>query len=450
MPTNQSHGAGPTPAGQGRPSRRPTLPNLLVSHFPQGESWQASCVTQRIPVTGDWYHQTTAGRPSIEALTGLRWFAALAVCLSHNVPGGKTPLVVATFFSSGYMGVTIFFVLSGFVMTVTYVEAMPGPKFGNKWNYAVARVARVVPLYLLVLFVVILWNFNPAPRSVIWWHVLAIQAWSGNLGVAYSWNGPGWSVGVETFLYAMFPLLILLSRGLTSTRRVVVLALLVVAVMATLLILFHLGGNDQLPRWHPASAHRWLYRSPLMRLGDFLLGICCALIYARERHRVSLVRAAPFVAAAMSMLILVLMAVPQLSLTAPSYDLAYALPGALLILGLALSPDRGIARLLGSVALVALGEASYAFYLVHVPVGAFVTTGRLSNGLTPSSVTVFIVGILFLVVLSWGLHVSFERPARVFLRKRLSISPTKRIETRLPSKMIQESLNWRTCVTTDN
>lgn len=391
-------------------------------------------MTQRIPVTGDWYHRTTAGRPRIEPLTGLRWCAALAVCLSHNVPKGKTPLVVSTFFTSGYMGVTIFFVLSGFVLTVTYSKALVEPRIANTWNYAVARIARVMPLYLLVLVFVIACWINPSPRSGILWHVLAIQAWSGDLKLAYSWNGPGWSVGVELFLYAMFPMLILLTRFLTSTRRVVVLAIVVVAAMAILVILFHANGNDKLPLSDPASAHRWLYRSPLTRLGDFILGICGALIYARERHRVTLVRAAPFVAATLSVLILALMMVPKQIITSPTYyDLAYAVPGALLILGLALSPDKGIARLLGSVALVALGELSYAFYLIHVPVGIFVIGAQLSNGFTPVSVALFILDLLLLIALSWGLHVSFERPARVFLRKRLSTSPTRRNEFRSQS-----------------
>ena len=76
----------------------------------------------------------------------------------------------------------------------------------------------------------------------------------------------------------------------------------------------------------------------------------------------------------MSVLILALMMAPKVINSFPSYDLAYAVPGVLLILGLALSPDPGIARLLGPVALVALGELSYAFYLIHVPIGLFVLT----------------------------------------------------------------------------
>jgi peptidoglycan/LPS O-acetylase OafA/YrhL len=392
---------------------------------------------ERVPVTGDLYHRTTAGRPRIESLTGLRWCAALAVFLSHNVPGGKTPLIISTFFSSGYIGVTLFFVLSGFVLTVTYGNVMAEPRITNIWNYAVARIARVMPLYwLILLLVAVVWIFfGPAATTAgLWWHFLAIQAWSGDLKLAYSWNSPGWSVGVELFLYAMFPILVLLTGALTSTRKVVILAIFVVAAMATLVIFFHVTGNDRLPWTDPASAHRWLYRSPLTRLGDFTLGICGALIYARERDRPNLIKAAPLVAAAMSILILGLMTVPQLLDSSLSYDLVYAVPGAVLILSLALSPHQGIARFLGSVALVALGELSYAFYLIHVPVGGqFQNWGVSPHGFTPVGTTVLVLILLFLIAVSWGLHVSFERPARIFLRKHLSITPARTSEPRSQS-----------------
>lgn len=334
------------------------------------------------------------------------------------------------------MGVTLFFILSGFVLTVTYGNAMAERRIASIWNYAVARIARVMPLYwLILLFVVVVWvSFGPAATIAgLWWHVLAIQAWTGDLKLAYSWNSPGWSVGVELFLYAMFPILILLAGVLTSTRKVLIFAIFAVAAMAALVILFQLTGNDKLPLSDPASAHRWIYRSPLMRLGDFTLGMCGALIYARERDHAKLVKTAPFVAAAMSMVILGLMAIPQLINSSASYDLAYAVPGAVLILSLALSPHQGIARFLGSVALVALGELSYAFYLIHAPVGGQFERqgwGVSPNGFTPVSVTVLIFVLLVLVALSWGLHVSFERPARVFLRKRLSIKPAQTSEPR--------------------
>ncbi|MEI6540831.1 MAG: acyltransferase [Planctomycetota bacterium] len=370
----------------------------------------------------NWYHRTIDGNPRIEALTGLRWCAALAVFLSHFAPKGVESSLFTTFCSNGYMGVTIFFVLSGFVLTITYSKGLAEPSATNTWNYAVARVARVIPLYLFVLCLVVASRRNAAPLSALWQHALALQAWSGDVKIAYAWNGPGWSVGVELFLYAMFPLLILLTRFLKSTRSVVWLGIAVVALMTLVLIFFHITGRDQLPLSDPASAHRWIYRSPLLRLGDFTLGICCAVIYARERHRTLLLRAAPLVAAAMSVLILTLMMIPQISLTSPTFDLAYALPGAILILGLALSPGQGIARLLGSAALVLLGELSYAFYLIHAPAGRLLMTVMRdeSSGSHLKSAAVWLGCLLLLIALSWVLHISIERPARVFLRKRLS------------------------------
>ena len=381
---------------------------------------------RRIPLTGDLYDRTTAGRPRIESLTGLRWFAALAVFLSHNVPGGKTPSSVSTFFSSGYMGVTLFFVLSGFVLTVTYGASLAEPRFANVWNFGVARIARVMPLYWLVLasVVVVLIFFGSAPTSEgLWWHFLALQAWAGDLKTAYSWNGPGWSVGVELFLYAIFPILILMTRVLSSTRKAVILAALVVVGMVALVVLFHVTGHDELPREDPASAHRWIYRCPLLRIGDFMLGICGAVIYVRERNRARLVRVAPLFAAGASLLMLVLMMVPPLLESSLSYDLAYAFPGAILILALALGPHRGVAKFLGSASLVTLGELSYAFYLIHVPVGSlFQIAGISRNGFTSVSISVLIFVLVLLVAMSWALHVLFERPARMFLRKRLSLT----------------------------
>lgn len=392
-----------------------------------GESAQGES-RRRVPIAGDIYHQTNAGRPRIESLTGLRWFAALAVFLSHNVPEGRTPVSISTFFSSGYMGVTLFFVLSGFVLTITYGGVMARPCFADVWNYGVARIARVMPLYWLVLALLVLAvNGFGSPQTYegLWCHVLAIQAWFGDLKIAYGWNAPGWSVGVELFLYAVFPILILITWVLTSTRRALIVAALVVLGMVALVVLFHVTGGDVLPREDPASVHRWIYRCPLTRVGDFTLGICAAIIYTRERNRARLVAAAPLIAAAMVVLIFALMTLPSLLDSSPSYDLAYALPAAILIFSLALAPDQGISRLLGSVSLVALGEFSYAFYLIHIPVGSLLQgAGVSANGFTPLSVANTTFVLLLLITISWALHVSFERPARVFLRKKFSLPVT--------------------------
>lgn len=343
------------------------------------------------------------------------------VFMHHNVPKGATPTYVTNFFYSGYMGVTIFFVLSGFVLTITYL-GMVEPSMRSTWNFAVARFARVIPLYWLVLFVVVfIIKLYPARMSEVWGHILAVQAWSSDVNYAYAWNGPGWSIGVEVFLYAAFPVLILLTKYFNSTKKAVAVLCCVALGMAAILVFFHLTGRAQLPMTDPTSAHRWLYRSPLLRLGDFILGMCCAIIYLRERANEQLVRLAPFFAVAAVVAIVVLMVTPDMLLSAASFDFAYAVPGVVLILALALAPDVGIAKILGSVPLVALGEWSYAFYLIHIPLGIFIIRGILTDGFTPLNTAIFASGLLLMVGASWILHIFFERPARVFIRRRLSV-----------------------------
>jgi len=367
----------------------------------------------------DYYRHTTAGLPRIESLTGLRWFAVLAVFFSHNVPGGNTRSWVSSLFGSGYMGVTVFFVLSGFILTVTYGDSLSEPTWSRVGNYAVARFARIYPVYLFVLLYVVFSTASSSSLPSGWWqHFFAIQAWNSDVNFAYALNGPGWSIGVETFMYAMFPLLILIFRPLLRTpARGLLLACGAVIFIAAAWFYFRQTGRAGLPVEDPASAHRWLYRMPAMRLGDFVLGIGASAAFLGLRGRAGVHKWAPWVATLSSILIIALMATPKLFRSAISWDLLYAVPAAVLIFALALTPDRGLARFLGTRPLVALGEMSYAFFLVHVPIGGLMFGGVLAAGFTPLSVATLVMGLLMTICLSWGIHLLVERPARIWIRR---------------------------------
>lgn len=363
----------------------------------------------------------------LEALTGFRFLAALVVVLSHlgGPPGAPEPL--RAFFASGYSGVTFFFVLSGFVITHNYAEHFRGGVHRQGlWSYAVARFSRVYPLYLLALVAVTLpMGWAELSRADWWLHALALQAWHPDVGVAYAYNGPGWSISVEAFLYACFPLVAWLLLPRLRTRLSLVCALVVVAAaMAALTLSFPIRDPIS-PLWGPDSAHRWLYRNPASRLGDFLLGALCARLLRSfdgpedERLRLRLGRACLLVGAGASV---GLMAWPAHFLTPASFDLSYALPAAALVLGLALAPSTLAARVLASRALVLLGEASYALYLIHQKIlqRTFPVTSvpRLWWPLA-GFVLLLCVGVAI------GLHLLVERPARGWLRRRLDRARVK-------------------------
>jgi len=361
-------------------------------------------------------------RPTrLEALTSLRFFAALAVFLHHyGVPGALSP-PFQTMASAGYCGVTVFFVLSGFVLAHNYYGGFQGGLTpAGLRTYAVARVARVYPLYLFVL----LWTAAPAllegkPVPRFWEHALALQAWDPHLEIAYAYNSPGWSLSVEFFLYACFPLLLLgLRRVDRSVTTLLVAAGSLAGLMVVLTLWFSLGPSHALPWEDPDSAHRWLYRSPAPRLGDFALGMLTARLYARLAAKPASARGGLALAGGGAVVIAALMAWPRHLYSVPSFDLSYALPAVAVILGLALAADSGPLRWFTRPSLVRLGEASYALYLIQMPFLEW--AGRLKTAAaTPAGYGVATALVLvMLCAVSLGLHHAVERPMQRVLRSR--------------------------------
>ena len=363
----------------------------------------------------------------LPALTGLRIFAALAVYFSHVGPPHGSPELLANFMNSGYSGVTIFFVLSGFVLAFNYFEAMRHPGVRGVYNFFVARFARVYPLYVVVLFYLFIHYHALGVDISGWWRsTLAIQAWDPNLFHAYAFDSPAWSIGVEFFLYACFPLLVPPLARLRTPRAILITAAGVALAMVILTAAFILSGNGDLPFTDPSSAHRWLYRMPLTRLGDFALGILAALLFVAIRNHDSAKRLGRPLALGAALAIIALMAWPALFNTAWSWDIAYAFPAVVLIFGLAIAPWGLLARGLSLGPMILLGEASYAFYLIHAPVLPFFGGGFWREAMSPTAFLNELCILGAILALAIGLHIAIERPARKYLRNWLTIGRHRR------------------------
>jgi peptidoglycan/LPS O-acetylase OafA/YrhL len=351
------------------------------------------------------------------ALTGLRIFAALAVCASHIGAPHGSPRWLALGFQSGYFGVTLFFVLSGFVLAINYADQLARLRPRRLWSYAVARIARVYPLYFAVLaYLAIKGHVETGHVSRAWpWHVASLQAWLPDVLDAFTY-GPSWSISVEAFLYLAFPFLIVALRPLAGVRGLLAAVLVTMAVLLVLAWWFEHSGRGALPVTDPGSAHRWLYRTPLTRLGDFLLGILAARLYAALRGRPRAGRAGAALALAGVAAILFFTTQSWMFYSSYSWDVAYAVPSTCLILGLALSPRAPLSRLLSLPAIVFLGEASYAFYLIHASAISSLGPGIWATRLSPGTFALELCVVGLVIALSIGLHIGLERPARRFLR----------------------------------
>lgn len=235
--------------------------------------------------------EVSSGRPPrIEALTGLRFIAAAIVLVEHFpqiVPGVSDHRL-----AQGGAGVSMFFVLSGFVLVLNYGDVLasrPGRRAIRR--FAVARVARVVPLHLLALAVtaaIVLWRSDPvstygggAVLVSLVANALLLHAWVP-ANVFDIWNGPAWSISAEAFFYVCLPLLVpfvvwpLMKRRWLGRAIAVVIAVQLAAFVAVSLV----AGQVLLDRSGDIEGTRLLVGRiatvPGLRLGEFVVGCLLA------------------------------------------------------------------------------------------------------------------------------------------------------------------------------
>jgi peptidoglycan/LPS O-acetylase OafA/YrhL len=226
---------------------------------------------------------STASRPRLPSLTGIRLFAALGVVGIHTGASwtGNSAAIDAA--GLGYLGVPLFFLLSG------YVLAWSGHSARSPAAFYRARAARYWPLHLLTFAIAV--AFLPMPVADLpklhlggaVANVFLVQAWFPHPGIYYGANGVAWSLSCEIFFYLLFPWLDRWIARLDpcALRR---LAGCVVFWMAAPVAAAHLGTHS----WdQPGGVWYWLtFICPLYNLGYFVLGLLLVrLVDLRRRPR---------------------------------------------------------------------------------------------------------------------------------------------------------------------
>jgi len=198
-------------------------------------------------------HARTGGvkdRAELRALTSVRGIAAWFVVLYHirfSIAG--LPPALVTIFGKGYLAVDFFFLLSGFVIWLTWGERIRAGGWRAVPRFLQKRIARIWPLHLLMLGCALGLALLLAatgrqdqyhyPFAQLPLHVLLLQNWGFTRHL--TWNDPSWSISAELGAYLLFPLLVLA----IDWRRVPTLAILVAigGLFAALhLIMANFGG----------------------------------------------------------------------------------------------------------------------------------------------------------------------------------------------------------------
>jgi peptidoglycan/LPS O-acetylase OafA/YrhL len=284
----------------------------------------------------------------LNRLTGIRAVAAIFVVFYHFGDSFASLFpafaVFRPLYKSGDMGVDLFFMLSGFILSLNYLDGFTVITAQNYWKFLRARLARIYPVHLFTLLLLTAFalsakgasvKVNAAHYSAFTWftNVFLVQMWPGfNRGL--SWNFPSWSISCEWFAYLLFPFFAFRVGSAKRPQIWFVLALLLYAVPCFF-------GIEQ----HPT---RWAL---LRVISEFLAGCFLFQIY-RYGWKSPL---PPWMSGLLSLSICALC-------THFEVTRAFSLPFfALLIWGLATNTQGWLA----GTAAVYWGQVSYSLYMTH-------------------------------------------------------------------------------------
>jgi peptidoglycan/LPS O-acetylase OafA/YrhL len=147
----------------------------------------------------------------ITQLDGLRCFAVLAVIWFHWASPPYKGIFLKT--SLGEIGVSLFFVLSGFLITKILLEAKSKAnctttRFSAIRIFYIRRFLRIFPVYYATLFTLALLNIPPH-REALGWHLLYLQNIYQNLTTSHIWGSHLWTLAVEEQFYLAWPFIII-------------------------------------------------------------------------------------------------------------------------------------------------------------------------------------------------------------------------------------------------
>lgn len=346
----------------------------------------------------------------IKPLTSLRFFFSVLVFTSHlwflEYDHPTVAYIHKNIFKEGFIGVSFFFILSGFIMSYSYGQKLLEDRISFT-NYWVARVARIYPVHFLTLVLAIPLSFN---TDVISWvdklllNLLLLQSFIPSDGYYLTFNAVSWSISTEMFFYIVFPVLVLL-----FTRRK-----LRWAVMLAYIVLIPIGVALTKDALH----HAIFYVNPLMRLGDFIVGMMLYRLYAQRKDNEYL-NNRRFANIAEVLTMLTMFGFLYFYKHIPMgyrYSLYYLPPMALLVY--VFSYSKGfISDIMSHRLFVFLGDVSFVFYMLHILVIRYYTMLQAEFTMLPLNYVAAI--ILYFVTLGLAIivHKYYEMPLSNYLRK---------------------------------
>lgn len=299
----------------------------------------------------------------IDQLTFTRFVAAIFIVVFHfggeSFPFNRASLSFVI--SQANVGVSYFFILSGFVMVIAY-----GVKDKiNSFEFLRNRLARIYPVYFLSLILLFIYYvsvlFAPISALDLMLDISLLKAWIPSKTTIF--NSPGWTLSVELFFYILFPFLFNYFYRKPNSFKKLALPILLFWLISQLVLHGYLYSS--LYKGYPSESHNFIYYWPLMHLNEFLIGNLAGLFFLQQKKEST----RNYDWLILGMLILMLLALKYHgSLIFHNGLLAVLFVPFILLLSL----NTGkITKLFKSKFLVFLGEISFGLYILQLPAYVF-------------------------------------------------------------------------------
>lgn len=354
---------------------------------------------------------------NLNPLTSLRFLAAFWVLLYHFKDHLGLDLGQFGLVAHGYLGVDLFFTLSGFILAHVYLADLEAKRFGYG-GFLKNRLARVYPMHLAALGAMIVlfagasalgagvgspdaFKLSDLPA-----HLFMVHAWGATDAVG--WNFPSWSISAEWAAYLLFPLvaMFVLKARAGAAMAAGALALCLVSFAA-------LDNLHQVLPWVGQDFSQMTAQIGALRiLPSFLFGVA---LYAFGRaHPAPKSWAWP--------LVLVSAAWIAAVLTLGLWPALVWFGFAGMLYGLAETSRHRIDAPMSGRIFVFLGAASYALYMIHLPIDIVWFHALERLGVTETSDLALRIGALagvFVVCIAASAvaYLWIEEPARKWIRK---------------------------------
>lgn len=337
-------------------------------------------------------------------LDGIRGIAVALVVVHHIVVRVDDPAILG-----GWLGVDLFFVLSGFLITLSVLRRPDVVDFYRR------RFWRLVPAMTVFLGAYVVWSIGADDASQRFeWAFAAATQWTniqGAIGPPFSPHiGHLWSLSAEVQFYVVWGLVLAVLVRSRAPKPI---------VAGLVIVLFALSGIERVVLWDGGTPWNRLYLGPDTHASSLLAGCLVGLLYGwgviRARRTLAVL-----VVPATALLAWEVVELSFLDERTYRWGLSgFAVASAVLVAAAAVRAPSPLRPIIELAPIVYLGRMSYSVYLWHLPVIAEVAEGHPDD-----PATVAAIAIPMTLVLAWLSYVLVERPL-------LSASGRARLRARL-------------------